>query len=60
MAPHTVKRLYQVFTHLDALESLVGHVSEELADEVDGLRRRGGLEDAAPRVCADLRELELL
>mmetsp|Transcript_58256 Transcript_58256/g.102476 ORF Transcript_58256/g.102476 Transcript_58256/m.102476 type:complete len:215 (-) Transcript_58256:540-1184(-) len=49
-----------MLTCLDALESLVGHVSEELADEVDGLRRRGGLEDAAPGVCTNLRELELL
>ena len=34
-------------------------VLEQLADEVDGLGRRFGLEHASPRVRLDLREFEL-
>ncbi len=46
--------------HLDGSVSLLGHVGQQLGDEVDRVLRRGGLEDAAPGVGADLREAELL
>ena len=46
--------------YLDSLESLVRDISQQLTDQVDRIGRCSRLENAAPRMGADLRELELL
>ncbi len=49
-----------LLTHLDGFKTLVRHVCQQPADEVDRVLGGGRLEDAAPGVSSDLREAELL
>ena len=46
--------------YLNSLVSLVWYIRQQFPDDVYGLWGSGGLEDAAPGIGADLRELKLL